>query len=206
MSKTSNNTEFELIPDGYIPDHIRRNHSLYSKVPQVQVQTLAPLDGEGSPSLPSSSFFSSSDFQSQSDKLHKAWSEFLMTQDWQWFVTFTFKEEIHPEAADKLYRVWLNKLNRALYGQRWRKKQSGGVKWVRALEWQKRGVLHYHALISNVGYADRDTWAACWTELGETSKAGFIKIDQYDESQGGAEAYLSNKRRSSRYFAELSSK
>lgn len=128
---------------------------------------------------------------SKMDKLHLAWSDFLGTQDWQWFVTFTFTEEIHPEAADKLYRLWLNKLNRDLYGQRWRKHYPYGCKWVRALEWQKRGVLHYHALISNVGYADREKWASEWQELGKTSKAGFIKIDQYDTEKGGAEAYLS---------------
>lgn len=123
--------------------------------------------------------------------LHDAWSEFLKTQPWQWFVTFTFKEEIHPEAASKLFNLWINKLNRTLYSKRWKKSKQGGCKWVRALEWQKRGVLHYHALIANVGYADRVTWANYWTELGESSKAGFIKIDQYDESLGGAEAYLS---------------
>lgn len=129
--------------------------------------------------------------KSQTDKLHEAWTEFISTQDYQWFVTFTFKEEIHPEAADKLFRVWINKLNRSLYGQRWRKHPPYGVKWVRALEWQKRGVLHYHALIANVGYQSRELWAAVWTELGVDSKAGFIKIDQYNEALGGAEAYLS---------------
>lgn len=129
--------------------------------------------------------------QFKDDPLHQAWSEFLSSQPWQWFVTFTFKEEIHPEAADKLYRVWINKLNRAIYGQRWRKKHPFGVKHVRALEWQKRGVLHYHALIANVGLEDRERWALVWQQLGEDSKAGFIKIDQYDDSKGGAEAYLS---------------
>lgn len=180
-----NDVEFELTPDAVIPDHLQANHSLYSKVPQVLheategaiAETLAPS--------------TSTNFVSKRDQLHHAWAEFLSTQDWQWFVTFTFKEEIHPEAADKLFRVWINKVNRHIYGQRWRKKPSGGVKWVRALEWQKRGVLHYHALMANLGYASREQWAAEWMKLGDDSKAGFIRIDQYDDTKGGAEAYLS---------------
>lgn len=123
--------------------------------------------------------------------LHDAWRDLIASQDWQWFVTFTFKEEIHPESADKLYRVWINKLNRAIYGKRWRNRKPFGVKHVRALEWQKRGVLHYHSLIANVGFEDREHWAEVWQKLGLDSKAGFIRIDQYDESKGGAEAYLS---------------
>jgi len=180
-----NNVEFELTPDAEIPEHLKANHSLYSKVRQVH-PTVAQKDTvaseEATVVLPNTKDL---------DPLHAAWSEFISRQPWQWFVTFTFKEQIHPESADKLWRVWLNKLNRDLYGQRWRKKPSGGVKWVRALEYQKRGVLHYHALIANVGCASSDKWASVWTTLGETSKAGFIKIDQYDESRGGAEAYLS---------------
>lgn len=124
-------------------------------------------------------------------RIHDQWIEMLSRADWQWFVTFTFKEEIHPEAADKLYRVWINKLNIAIYGKRWRKHKPYGVKHARALEWQKRGVLHYHALITNTGYEDRQHWADVWSKLGKDSKAGFIKIDLYDYSLGGVEAYIS---------------
>ena len=183
------NAELELAPDAIAP-----LMALYSKVSQVRPETATEQGGRVTASLscsPLNTGIRPENYESQTDKLHKAWAGFLSTQDWQWFVTFTFKEEIHPEAADKLYRVWLNKLNRELYGQRWRKKPSGGVKWCRALEWQKRGVLHYHALISNSGYASSTMIARIWEKLGEDSKAGFIKVDQYDESLGGAEAYLS---------------
>lgn len=181
------NVEFELTPDGVIPEHIARNHSLYSKVPQVR-STSAPSEGSCAETSEPSTL---SEPKSKRDELHQAWAQFLSTQDWQWFITFTFKEEIHPEAADKLFRVWVNKLNKSIYGKRWRKKPSGGVKWVRALEWQKRGVLHYHALMANLGYASRAQWAAEWTKLGDDSKAGFIRIDTYSDDLGGAEAYLS---------------
>ena len=137
--------------------------------------------------VPGSGGFSLPPFQ---ERHHDQYIEFLSRPTWQWFVTFTFKEAIHPEAADKLYRVWINKLNRAIYGQRWRKHPPYGVIHARALEWQKRGVLHYHALISNTGFEDREHWADVWTELGNDSKAGFIKIDLYDFTQGGVEAYI----------------
>lgn len=127
----------------------------------------------------------------EQQQLHRQWAEWLSTEYWQWFVTFTFKDEIHPEAASKLFRLWIHKLNVGIYGRRWMNREPYGVKWVRALEWQKRGVLHYHALIANVGMEERSKWANVWAELGKSSKAGFIKIDQYDESKGGAESYLS---------------
>ena len=37
---------------------------------------------------------------------------------------------------------------------------------------------------------ERQTWADVWRKLGDDSKAGFILIDHYDDSKGGAEAYL----------------
>lgn len=189
------NVEFELTPDGVVPEHIQANHSLYSKVPQVALKgaskdTLEHRPFVAIPNVDSSGVVLPS-YVTKRNRLHLEWAGFLATQNWQWFVTFTFKEEIHPESADKLFRVWVNKVNREIYGQRWRKKASGGIKWVRALEWQKRGVLHYHALVANVGYASREKWAAEWAKLGEDSKAGFIRIDQYDDTLGGAEAYLS---------------
>lgn len=196
MTDSKSDVAFELTPDGVIPEHLAKNHSLYSKVRQVPSRA-----SSGAVTTSSGDFVQPTNVDSDGcrlesyipkrDRLHHSWADFLATQDWQWFITFTFKEEIHPESADKLFRVWINKLNRDIYGQRWRKKPSGGVKWVRALEWQKRGVLHYHALVSNVGFASREKWANEWMVLGESGKAGFIKIDQYDESRGGAEAYLS---------------
>ena len=141
---------------------------------------ITPVQGSGGFSLPPFN-----------ERLHQEWSEFLGRVPWQWFATFTFKVEIHPEAADKLYRVWINKLNRAIYGQRWAKHPPFGCIHARALEWQKRGVLHYHSLIANIGYEDRDHWAEVWRELGQDTKAGFIKIDLYDPNKGGVESYLS---------------
>lgn len=107
------------------------------------------------------------------------WSDFLQRYAWDWFATFTFPDRVHPEAADKLFRVWVSKLNRSLYGPRWAKKGQG-VYWIRALEWQRRGVVHYHALlgdVTNLNHAARRLeWMDTWYEL----SGGFARIVQPD--------------------------
>jgi hypothetical protein len=102
----------------------------------------------------------------------------LSPYPFQWFCTFTFKTETHPEAADKLFRVWLNILNRTIFGKRWRERAPGGVIWVRALEWQRRGVIHYHALIlglpGNQSLELAQHFQSVWRE---EMGVGFSRID-----------------------------
>ena len=82
--------------------------------------------------------------------LPDAWTQFLMSYQWQWFVTLTFRDSTHPEAADKLFRVWVSRLNRLLLGNGYRRKPQSCIHWVRGLELQKRGVIHFHALMYSV--------------------------------------------------------
>lgn len=111
------------------------------------------------------------------EQLAAAWAVFLSRFAWQWFCTFTFRESPHPEAADKLFRLFVGEINVSLHGQRWRHHHGGGVYWVRALEWQKREVLHYHALMGDVEDLNaserRLKWMDRWNEL-----AGFAKIER----------------------------
>jgi len=107
------------------------------------------------------------------EPLQHAWSEFLTGFDWQWFATMTFSQEVHPEKADKLFRLWCALLDESNLGVgRWSRKSNRKRRctWVRGLEWQKRGVLHYHALIGNlpaytIGANDRLLWAEKWLAL-----------------------------------------
>jgi hypothetical protein len=46
---------------------------------------------------------------------------FLQAWPWEWFCTLTFRECVHPEAADKQFRVFVMRLNRARYSRRWLK-------------------------------------------------------------------------------------
>lgn len=110
------------------------------------------------------------------DNVTDAWGQFLMRFRMDWFCTMTFRHPTHPEAADKLWRVWVSKLNRSLYGVRWSKKDHSQVFWIRALEWQRRNVIHYHALVgdaNNLNHsAKRMRWVDAWYDL-----AGIARID-----------------------------
>ena len=65
----------------------------------------------------------------------------------------------------KRFRYLVSTINRHLYGPRWAKKQARdgvGVRWVCASEPQRRGVIHFHALMAGVGDVRRlgvmDEW------------------------------------------------
>jgi len=108
------------------------------------------------------------------DNLTQAWQDLLGRWRWDWFATLTFRgDAVHPEAADKRFRTWISKINRSLYGPRW-SKQGTGVRWVRALELQRRGVIHFHALLGGDGLSDlrRLSWMDAWDEL-----AGWARIE-----------------------------
>ena len=83
----------------------------------------------------------------------------------------TFRDMVHPEAADKRFRVLISQANRVLFGHHWHK-HGAGLRWVRALEYQKRDVIHYHALLAGVQDLRRLTWMDRWNEL-----AGFARIE-----------------------------
>jgi len=123
-----------------------------------------------------------------SQERRAAWAEFLNQWAWDWFGTFTFRGDfIHPESADKRFRVFVSKVNRALYGVRWYKKPGRAVRWARALETQKRGVVHYHALLGGVGLGElrRLTFMDTWAEL-----AGWARIEPPRSSEA-VRAYVS---------------
>lgn len=77
----------------------------------------------------------------------KEYGKYLLSDiwGWQWYNTLTFQERIHPEQADRYYKRWVRKLNENFYGKRFRRKGKG-ITWVRGLEFQKRGVIHFHSL------------------------------------------------------------
>ena len=123
----------------------------------------------------------------RSRSLSTAWASMLTRYEFEWFVTFTFRERIHPEAADKLFRVWVVQLNKAIYGNRFYRHRLKGVYWARGLEWQKRGVLHYHALIGGCASQDVHWWETRWLSLDK--RCGFPKIELIKKPEQAA-AYI----------------
>ena len=121
-------------------------------------------------------------------RVRDGWAELIGRYPWEWFVTLTFTDDIHPEAALKALRVWLSKLNRELFGHRWYKRVPYGVYWVVAIEYQKRGVIHLHLLINGVGDTRRLTWMDNWLDMG--NKNGWARIEAV-ETNKAVSRYLS---------------
>lgn len=90
------------------------------------------------------------------DRVALAYAGMLAQQPWHWFGHFTFdpKQErtkrggVHPEKADKAFRLFVSSVNRELYGPRWHKKPHGGLMWARGQEFHKDGRIHFHAVLA----------------------------------------------------------
>jgi len=77
------------------------------------------------------------------------WVSFIKELDrrigFEWWVTLTFRGPVHTEAALKCLGRWEHKINRKVYGVRYTRRGEG-ISSIVAIEYQKRGVLHFHAL------------------------------------------------------------
>ena len=113
------------------------------------------------------------------ENLRNSWVEFLSRFEWHWFCTLTFRDAIHPEAAAKLFSVFISKVNRRLFGCHWYE-HSQGVRWVLATEKQKRGVIHYHLLIGSekLPTLRRLDFMDKWNKI-----AGYARIQPLNRSQ-----------------------
>jgi hypothetical protein len=119
-------------------------------------------------------------------EIQKAWIAFLKRYSWAWFATLTFHKEVHPEQANKRFKRWIRHLNENLYGKRFREKHLG-VLWSKAIEYQKRGTLHFHALMGPELLKDVNhfEYMNLWYNKGN----GFARIYPYDPEK--AEWYVS---------------
>ena len=130
-------------------------------------------------------------FAISTDALAQAWREFIAHYPMQWFCTLTFTEEVHPERAAKLFRLFIRQLNKKLYGSHFERRGHLGVFWVLAWEYQKRGVLHFHALVGDVedlnARARRLDWMDIWHGFGPP--AGFARIEDI-KSQEAVRNYV----------------
>jgi hypothetical protein len=81
--------------------------------------------------------------------LMQAWVQLLQRRRWQWFVTLTFRDDVHAEAADKRFYEFLGELQRRREELRFL--DDTAIQWAVSSERQRRGVLHFHVLLANVG-------------------------------------------------------
>jgi len=121
--------------------------------------------------------------------LHQAWINFIKTYEpFQWYVTLTFKEPRHPEACNKAFYRWIRHINQCLYGRRYREKQKG-VTWIKAIEYQKREVIHFHCLVGSpeLYKLKRLEFMKVWeADCRNTQELvnGYARITKYDHSRG----------------------
>lgn len=118
--------------------------------------------------------------------LPQVWSAFLEPYNWDWFTTITVEGTPHPESVDKLFDVFIHRLNRDIYGQHYWKDKKKGVFYACGNELQKRGILHKHALMGGIPhFVSRNMHYIFLREHG----AKMSLIEPY-RKQGGAEYYM----------------
>jgi hypothetical protein len=122
---------------------------------------------------------------SSPSELQKAWVQFLNQYPWVWFATLTFHHDVHPEQANRRFHRWIRKINESIHGRRYREKGLGII-YTKAIEYQKRGVLHFHALLGPNELSQLNHFA--YMELWYTEGNGFARI--YPYSPDKAEWYV----------------
>ena len=121
--------------------------------------------------------------------LKEGWVEFIKRYEpYTWYVTLTFAEPKHPEAAHKAFKRWIRHINESLYNRRYREREKG-VTYFKCMEYQKRDVIHFHCLIGdpNLYKLKRLDFMKAW-ECGcyGTNELvnGYARIDKYNASRG----------------------
>jgi hypothetical protein len=118
----------------------------------------------------------------------QAWATFLdnPAYHWNWYGHFTFRDYPHAETAHKAWMRYIHILNREAFGHYYWKHKEKGVIWARGTEDQKRGAVHFHALIGNVpDRVDHMKYKETWFKM-----AGISRIYAYEKDKG-AEFYMS---------------
>ena len=104
-----------------------------------------------------------------------------------WSNKISYNKSSQERFARAQYLVWLRKLNEAVYGRRFRE-QKLGIDNAYGMEFQKRGVIHIHAIMKGIPKeVSMYEWAKKW--WGQHSNNGYATIEPYNP-QLGAVGYL----------------
>jgi hypothetical protein len=83
------------------------------------------------------------------DNLRQAWLGWLYPiKNWRTFITLTFREEVSPDQALAKFKRLIRYLNIDLLGTNYvRKAGHSYFSYLYAIEYQRRGVIHFHMVI-----------------------------------------------------------
>jgi len=129
--------------------------------------------------------------------LQEGYGELLTRPGWRWFWfgTFTYKEPVTESGADRDWRRFIRELNTIRFGRQYRRRGET-ITYARGIEYQSRGVLHFHALIGDLvprmnQFDAMKIWERCGSLIEingvRVSRTGFARIYDYDPSRGGLE-------------------
>lgn len=128
-------------------------------------------------------------------KLQAAYAEFLLRPawSWDWFATCTFKEPVTKSGAERDWNRFIRELNTIRFGKQYRRRGET-ITYARGIEYQRRGVLHFHSLIGRLvprmnQFDAMKIWEQCGSLINvngvQVSRTGFARIYEYDPSLGG---------------------
>lgn len=180
--------------------HLGREHTMHLQTSTPDEKREGAATGEGAAAANTDPNDVQATIHRQaSEDLQTAWGNLLGRWTWDLFGSHTFREDVHPEAAFKTFRLFISILNRKLYGPRYRK-HGKGITWVCAMERQGRGVVHFHTMLKSAELVElmRTTWRpgernnswvndvnGLWDAL-----AGFARIEVI-ESAAAVQGYVS---------------
>jgi len=105
-----------------------------------------------------------------------AWCNFLSKIKWEVFITFTFVSKVHPEAAEKMLHKYFHILNCEIYGKNYSRRDVH-LLWFGSLEYQRRGVIHFHCLVKNIPFPyNYRRLQKMWLDLGANN--GWTKVER----------------------------
>jgi len=128
--------------------------------------------------------------QALKEQIFKAWAKHISDVGekmggWEWFGTWTFRKDTHPESAIKAFTRLQHLINRWAYGVRYTQDKRKGMSSIIAIEYQKRDVIHLHTLDAGTRDFRRMRAVDLWFKM-----AGIARVKPFIKSKG-AEGYVS---------------
>lgn len=115
-----------------------------------------------------------------------------------WFATYTFKTYVHERRAYMILKRYMAHLDEGYHSKPTLPntiglRRTGRLRWIAAIEWQVRNVIHYHLLISGAGLSElsRKRWEVRWM-TGDVN-TGYCRIYPADINAGPYLAKYINK-------------